>query len=177
MVVAGSFYTDARESLALVEVGKRPCGFEWNTELGRHFPGHFGVSSHMRLVLFWWFLHLRVHFRWVLTDQAGSICLWNMSSSIDIFWFHAVHAYAFAMARQYIFVHSCAYANYYARLCQCFKCQNRADDDGNDGSCADAALFMPFYDILCLLNSQLTFATVADLDSMGRVPCFARPGL
>lgn len=75
----------------------------------------------------------------------------------------------------YIF-HSCAYANYYARLCQCFKCQNRADDDGNAGSCADAALFMPFYDILCLLNSQLTFATVADLDSMGRVPCFARPG-
>ena len=32
------------------------------------------------------------------------------------------------------------------------------------GSCRVAALFM-------------TFATVADLDSMGRLPCFARPGL
>lgn len=81
-----------------------------------------------------------------ISDESGQISwehLWNMSSSIDIFWFHAVHACAFA------------YANYYARLCQCFKCQNRADDDGNDGSRADAALFIPFYDILCLLNWRL----------------------
>ena len=66
---SGSFYTDARESLALVEVGERPCGFECNTELGRHFPGHF-VS--FAFVWFWWFLHLCVHFRWVGTDKLGA---------------------------------------------------------------------------------------------------------